>query len=216
MKKNISFEKKIEFPTMIGEICAISLEQDLKFVDESTIEGDLLLTGRYKLTEASRMEEDFNYKIPTEISLTEKLDLNTSKIDISDFTYEIENENMICHIELLLEGLEKIEEEEDQEEKEERECDGDFPKEEVLEIEEKEEKKEKMQEEKEEETKNLFFKLEDDKDTYGTFVVYIVRQNESIHEIIEKYHTSIEEVEKYNNLKEISIGSKLIIPLLHD
>ena len=211
MKKNISFEKKIEFPTMIGEICAISLEQDLKFLDESTIEGDLLLTGRYKLTEASRMEEDFHYKIPTEISLTEKLDISTSKIEISDFTYEIENENMICHIELLLEGLEKIEEKEEQEE---RECDGDLPKEEVLE--EMKEEKEEISEDKGEETKDLFLNLEDDKDTYGTFVVYMVRQNESIHEIIEKYHTSMEEVEKYNNLKEISIGSKLIIPLLHD
>ncbi|MBQ6134707.1 MAG: LysM peptidoglycan-binding domain-containing protein [Bacilli bacterium] len=210
MKKNISFEKKIEFPTMIGEICAISLEQDLKFLDESTIEGDLLLTGRYKLTEASRMEEDFHYKIPTEISLTEKLDISTSKIEISDFTYEIENENMICHIELLLEGLEKIEEKEEQEE---RECDGDLL-EEV--VEEKEEKMEEIPEKKNEETKDLFLNLEDDKDTYGTFVVYMVRQNESIHEIIEKYHTSMEEVEKYNNLKEISIGSKLIIPLLHD
>ena len=210
MKKNISFEKKIEFPTMIGEICAISLEQDLKFLDESTIEGDLLLTGRYKLTEASRMEEDFHYKIPTEISLTEKLDISTSKIEISDFTYEIENENMICHIELLLEGLEKIEEKEEQEE---RECDGDLL-EEV--VEEKEEKMEEIPEKKNEETKDLFLNLEDDKDTYGTCVVYMVRQNESIHEIIEKYHTSMEEVEKYNNLKEISIGSKLIIPLLHD
>ena len=214
MKKNISFEKKIEFPTMIGEICAISLEQNLKFLDESTIEGDLLLTGRYKLTEASRMEEDFHYKIPTEISLTEKLDISTSKIEISDFTYEIENENMICHIELLLEGLEKIEEKEEQEE---RECDGDLPEEEVLEeMKEDKEEKEEILESKNEETKDLFLNLEDDKDTYGTFVVYMVRQNESIHEIIEKYHTSMEEVEKYNNLKEISIGSKLIIPLLHD
>ena len=192
MKKNISFEKKIEFPTMIGEICAISLEQNLKFLDESTIEGDLLLTGRYKLTEASRMEEDFHYKIPTEISLTEKLDISTSKIEISDFTYEIENENMICHIELLLEGLEKIEEKEEQEE---RECDGDLPEEEVLEeMKEDKEEKEEILESKNEETKDLFLNLEDDKDTYGTFVVYMVRQNESIHEIIEKYHTSMEEV----------------------
>lgn len=215
MKKNITFDKKIEFPTMIGEICAISLEQDLRFINESSIEGNLILTGRYKLTEASRMEEDFHYNIPTEISLTEKLDLNTSKIEINDFTYEIENENtMNCHIELSLEGLEMIEE---KEEVELRECDGDILPEEIPEkiseeavIEEKEENMESL------ETKNLFLNLEDDKDTYGTFLVYMVRQNESIQEIIEKYHTKIEEVEKYNNLKEISIGSKIIIPLLHD
>ena len=75
MKKNISFEKTIEFPTMIGEISAISLEKELQFVDESTIEGYFLLTGKYKITEASRIDEDFNYKIPAEIHFTETLDL---------------------------------------------------------------------------------------------------------------------------------------------
>ena len=246
MKKKVSFEKKIEFPTMIGEICAISLEHNLKFVDESNVEGDLLLTGKYKLTEASRLEEDFSYKIPTEIALIEKIDLNTSKIEISDFTYEIENDNtMICHIELLIDGLELIEEEIIEERQEEdRECDGDpmiekeieLPKIEKEEIKEEKEREEGKEEEKEEEKveeeeeveeiitgkdneekkNNFFLNLEDDKDTYGTFIVYMVRQNESIHEIATKYQTSIEEIEKYNDLKEISIGSKLIIPLLHD
>ena len=32
MKKKVAFQKQIEFPTMIGEISAISLEQDLHFV----------------------------------------------------------------------------------------------------------------------------------------------------------------------------------------
>jgi hypothetical protein len=48
MKKQISFDKNIEFPTMIGEISAIALDQDLKFVDEGNISGNLLLTGKYK------------------------------------------------------------------------------------------------------------------------------------------------------------------------
>ena len=48
------------------------------------------------------------------------------------------------------------------------------------------------------------------------FLVYIVRQNESLHDIVEKYHTSVEEVEKYNDVGNITIGSKLIIPLMHD
>ena len=30
MRKNVSFEKRIDFPTMVGEISAISLEEDLK------------------------------------------------------------------------------------------------------------------------------------------------------------------------------------------
>lgn len=245
MKKKVAFQKEIQFPTMIGEISAISLENELKFVDGSNIEGNLLLTGKYKMTEASRLEEDFSYKIPTEIALTEKLDLNTSKVEIVDFFYEINNEDtMICNIELLIDGVEIIEvdeiEELDRSSDEERECDGDkkemkeieIPKIEKVETIEKEnnkeiisreEKKEIIKEEiisKEEnistKESSLFINLGEEEETYGTFLVYIVRQNESINSIIEKYNTNIEEIEKYNNLNDLNIGTKLIIPILND
>lgn len=257
MKKKVAFQKEIEFPTMIGEVSAISLEHNLKFVDESSVEGELLLSGKYKLTEASRLEEDFSYKIPTEIALTEKLDLDTAKIEITDFYYEIANEDtMVCNIELLIDGVEVVELEETSEDNEEiekmnremdRECDGDsketkeielpkIEKEESAQIieeketetevlenkrEEKKEEIEKMEtvkkEEKievEKEVKSLFANIADDQETYGTFLVYIVRQNESINSIIEKYNTSVEEIEKYNDLNDLSIGTKLIIPII--
>lgn len=232
MKKIVTFEKKIDFPTMIGEVCAISLDSDLKFIDESNIEGDLILTGKYKLTEASRLEEDFNYNIPTEISLTEKIDLNTSNIEISDFYYEIENDDvMICHIELLIEGLEIVSEDKENDEtlEDDRECDGDVLEKEVeIPMLVQEEKEEDTQEiEVDDETDNtsdvnevergsLFGNLEDDSDTYGTFIVYIVRQNESINSIIEKYHTTVEELQKYNDINNIDIGTKLIIPFVNE
>ena len=208
MKKKVTFEKNIEFPTMIGEISEISLDHELKFIDESSVEGYLLLTGKYKMTEASRLEEDFSYKIPTEIALTESVDLNTTNIEISDFYYEIENENtLVCHIELLVEGLEIVED--TKEEVLERECDGDK-------IEEKEIEMPIIEEEKKETINSLFSNLDDENDTYGTFIVYMIRQDETINSIIEKYNTSIEELEKYNDLKEIRIGTKLIIPIVNE
>lgn len=214
MKKKVTFEKSIEFPTMIGEVSEISLDHKLKFVDESSVEGHLLLTGKYKMTEASRLEEDFNYEIPCEIALTEKLDLNTTNVEISDFYYEIENENiLVCHIELLVEGLELLDEEEVVLE---RECDGDKVEEKEIEIPIIEEEKEEIVEEPVETINSLFSNLDDENDKYGTFVVYIVRQNETINSIIEKYHTTIDELEKYNDLKEINIGTKLIIPLINE
>ena len=41
MKRNIEIKKKLEFPSMIGEIIAISLENHLRFIDDENIEGYL-------------------------------------------------------------------------------------------------------------------------------------------------------------------------------
>ena len=71
-------------------------------------------------------------------------------------------------------------------------------------------------EEKVEKDNSLFFNFKDDDDQYGTFIVYIVRQNETINSIIEKYHTTIEEIEQYNDIKDIQNGTKLIIPAHND
>lgn len=238
MKKKINIEKRIDFPTMVGEITAISLEKDLKFVSEDEIEGNLILSGKYKLTEASRLEEDFNYKIPISINLMEKLDINTCTIEISDFTYDMQKENiMICTIELLIDGLELLEEEN-------RECDGDIKeieipvkeeinkivqtketeketKEENTTIEEKKEviskeKAMKIADKKIAKTDMNIFNINDDTETYGTLLVYIVKENETINTIITKYKTTVEELEKYNNLKDLTTGTKLIIPLINE
>lgn len=249
MRKNVSFEKRIDFPTMVGEISAISLEEDLKFINESSIEGNLILSGKYKLTEASRLEEDFNYKLPIEISLTEKLDISTSKVEISNFTYKMMDENiMLCNIELLIEGLELLDES--------RECDGDVSEIEipikedidkvinnevindtdilesdVLLKENNEVKHDKRDDivinkkevaetvdiNKDDKVENTsIFNINEDSETYGTLLVYIVRENETINSIITKYNTTIEELEKYNDLKDLSIGTKLIIPLVNE
>lgn len=249
MRKNVSFEKRIDFPTMVGEISAISLEEDLKFINESSIEGNLILSGKYKLTEASRLEEDFNYKLPIEISLTEKLDISTSKVEISNFTYKMIDENiMLCNIELLIEGLELLDES--------RECDSDVSEIEIPIKEDidkvinnefindtdtlesdvllkennevkydkrddivvtKKEVAETIDINKDDKVENTsIFNINEDSETYGTLLVYIVRENETINSIITKYNTTIEELEKYNDLKDLSIGTKLIIPLVNE
>ena len=256
MKKTISFEKKIEFPTMIGEVSAISLDQDLKFIDESNITGNLIVSGRYKMTEASRLEEDFNYELPVEIILTEKLDLTTTKVDVDDFYYEIENDDtMICYIDIKVEGVEIIDTKEKEEPKEDvpilteiskveekntapendrfkevdiessntkeevRECDGEYN----LEMENEEmskEAQETSQVEKDattsEEVGSLFSSFKDSDETFATYSVYILRQEETIQTVIDKYHTSKEELEKYNDLNNLTIGAKIIIPTTNE
>ncbi len=227
MKKIISFERKVEFPSMIGEITSISLDEQLAFIDNSTIKGNLIVKGTYKITEASRLEEDFNYELPTEIILTENLDINTSKIDIADFYYEIEEDNILnCHIDVSIEGVEVVEYEEElnipqveevKEVEELRECDGD-PIEEKMEEEQMPEPIEEQIEEVEEDNNvgSLFTSLKDSEETFSTYSVYIIREETSIESILEKYSITKEELESYNDLSSIGIGSKVIIPLKND
>ena len=119
MKQIVTLEKEIAFKTMVGEISSISLEPDLAFINDSEIEGNLIISGTYKMTEASTIEEEFSYKVPVEIMLTTALEEETRKVDINNFTYAIVNEEALSiTVELLIEGLEKIEVEEEEEEKE--------------------------------------------------------------------------------------------------
>lgn len=213
MQKKVTFEKKVELSTKIGEITAISLEPDLTFVDDKNITGDLILNGRYKLSEASRLEEEFEYKIPIEITLTTGVDIKTGNIEITDFSYTLEDENnIICDIELLVEG----EEQEKIVEKLERECDGEEVEIEIPSIEKTEDDSEEVEEIETEEEYTLFSNLSDTDETYGTFIVYIVRGGETINSVLEKYKTTVEELEKYNELKDLKEGTKLIIPITNE
>lgn len=213
MKKKVTFEKKVELSTKVGEITAISLEPDLTFVDDKNITGDLILNGRYKLSEASRLEEEFEYKIPIKITLTTGVDIKTGNIEITDFSYTLEDENnIICDIELLVEG----EEQEEIVEELERECDGEEVEIEIPSIEKIGDDSEEVEEIETEEEYTLFSNLSDTDETYGTFIVYIVRGGETINSVLEKYKTTVEELEKYNELKDLKEGTKLIIPITNE
>lgn len=50
-------------------------------------------------------------------------------------------------------------------------------------------------------------------DTYATYYVYIVKDDDTIEKILEKFNTSREELSNYNDISEIKKGNKLIIPV---
>ena len=52
----------------------------------------------------------------------------------------------------------------------------------------------------------------DSEESYKTYSVYIIREGETIDNILNKYKVTKEELEAYNDLKNIGIGSKIIIP----
>ena len=211
MNEIVSFNKTIEFKTMINKITSISLEHTL-MVDNNKVVGDLIVSGTYKQTEASQLENPFSYKIPVEIEVDDKYDLSDIKIDIDDFTYDVVGDSLSLIIEIKLDDLKLKEQTEpeievlddlflEMDNKEELNVPDTEP------LEDKNEPKEI-----ENNSESLFSNLDKTKETYETYSIYIIRENDSIEEIINKYHTSREKLEEYNNLSEIKLGSKIIIP----
>ncbi len=257
MKQIISFEKEIAFKTMIGEVTSISLEHTLAFQGPSTISGDMIVSGTYKMTEASTLEEDFQYAIPVDIMLTKDLEEDNRSITIHNFTYDIRNEDTLhLYIDVLVKGREVIKLEEEQEEdipvlernekiapklEEIVEEESDDNKEILSESEVEESQKvidnimntepkqeeiptpvmqEEIKEEKEEvkeqpDTKvmnSIFSAFANTEETYTTYSVYLLRETDSIESIIETYGISREELSYYNDLENLTVGSKIIIP----
>ena len=248
MKQIISFEKEIAFKTMIGEVTSISLEHTLAFQGPSTISGDMIVSGTYKMTEASTLEEDFQYAIPVDIMLTKDLEEDNRSITIHNFTYDIRNEDTLhLYIDVLVKGREVIDLEEDKEEVIEpvREEQPKIDEEQVedttndnkelltdIEVEESQkvidniintDKKEEpvIKNDIQEEVKtttdtkvmnSIFSAFANTEETYTTYSVYLLRENDSIENIIENYGVTREELSYYNDLDNLNVGSKIIIP----
>lgn len=111
MKQIIPFKKDIAFKSVIGELTSISLDNDLQLKGEDLVVGNFYIKGRYKLTKASQIEEEFSYKIPCEISISDSYDTFDSTIDIDDFYYEIKDEQTLeVNISVCIDNLVKKEE----------------------------------------------------------------------------------------------------------
>ena len=292
MKQIIPFKKEITFKTMISKITSISLEHTLELKDEYSIIGDFIVSGSYKMTEASQIDEEFSYKVPIEIAIDSKYDTSNITIDIDDFVYEVvDEEKLLLNIDLCLDNLELKQDKEIEEIEtissydEYEELD-----QKVKEIEEdcKEEDKElvRMEEEKELEDKNtrnddlfldtskeealeipinidsihtsnqdmkmpvetipssismttsnietptasndnedsencqdvssIFSAFKDTDETFSTYCIYIMREGDSLDTVMNKYKTTRDVLAEYNDLSDIRIGTKIIIPSVNE
>lgn len=193
MKKTIPFKKDIIFNTSLAEVTSISLEHDLK-IEENIVLGNFIISGEYKVTEASIDTSPFSYEIPFKIAFDSKYDLKNACLDIEDFYYEIvNNTNLVINIEVKIDGIEE--------------------KEEVIE----EESMDKRCVEPEEDydlADNKVSAFDDvfEEESYKTYKVYIVREGDTLDSITQKYATNKELLEKYNDLSEIKLGDKIIVP----
>ena len=278
MREIVSFSKEIEFKTMVHTITGISLEHTLSLTENNMIQGDFIVSGTYKMTGASQIEEKFNYKIPVDIAIDDKYDVKDLTMDIYDFVYEVINEEILkLSIDLSIDNLELKEIEnivEDNDNfsnfdeildpsliteelenifvpvdviEEEKAMETDFD--EVINVISEEERQDVS-----EKVEDLFKEVEDYKDikivdanedpiveeeevlevkentsadsifmafngsieTYSTYRIYIVHEGDSVDTILNKYNITREVLEEYNNLSNITKGSKIIIPNINE
>ncbi len=210
MKKIVPFNKNIVFKTNLAEVTSISLEHTLS-LNDNCVSGEFIVTGNYKVTDTSTSTESFDYKLPFDITLDEKYDLKNITIDIDDFYYEIVDSNVLgVNIDVL---IDKIEEKEEV-----RNLIQDFK---TLNIDAFEDSIEALEEAiepivdkiniKDEMIETIFDNM-NDCETYTTYKVYIIREGDSIDTVLSKYNVKKDVLEEYNDLTELKIGDKLIIP----
>ena len=227
MRQTIPFVKDISFNSKIAEITSISLEHNLKMENNDSVVGTFTISGKYKVNKISINEEEFKKDINFDITLDDKYDSSKVIIDIDDFYYEIVNEEYLrVHIDVLIDNLLYIK-------KEEKPFIQEIEKNDLTELKTEERisnvndlKDISFEEEKVNAIKqdNDTIKKDDkdssittnflnEKEQYITYKVHIIRENETVDTIIEKYNVSKEELEKYNSLDNVGLGTKIIVPI---
>ena len=232
MKQIVPFKKELPFKTKVSDITSISLERDIKVTDEGVITGTFYITGDYKMNEGSINREKFSFDLPFDITLDPRYDISTVNTDIEDFYYDIKNEDTLkVNIDLFIEAdylpepiEDKKEEEQAVEEVIEDNKDEDLV--DVIELNDRSTTIDKVDTDRtnvidnnkiEEDSdsssieQDLFSNL-DNTETYTTYYVYIVKEEDTIDKIITRYSITKEDLEYYNDITDIKVGDKIIIP----
>ena len=229
MKQIIPFKKDLPFKTKVSDITSISLERKIEILDGGIVTGTFYITGDYKMNEGSINREKFSFDLPFDITLDPRYDVNSVKADIEDFYYDVINEDTLkVNIDLYIEAEylpdtsldNNILTEEDKSNNE------------MNDVQKEDEPVEKDKEVTSEKINNddatmnnsdierndvddfandLFSNL-DNTETYTTYYVYIVKEEDTIDKIISLYGVTKEDIENYNDITSIKPGDKVIIP----
>ena len=215
MKQIIPLKKDITFKSSIGDLSNLNLDHDYK-INDDIISGTVAISGTYKMTEASVVEDDFYYTVPFSIAISNRIKKDTIKIEIDDFKYEIEKDILKVNIDLELTCEEK---EEMIDEKTDLDLDNYiddyFNSDENKEVE-TTTNSVKNDIDINNEITNITNNIINNEENYYTYKVYIVRSGDTIEEICNKYNITYEELKEYNDLTELNVGDKIIIPTFNE
>lgn len=236
MNQVYTLDRDFLFKSKIYEITSISVEQNFE-VNDSNIYGDFIVSGSYRLHEISINKEDFSFKVPFKHELPSNINLDTVKLDISDFNYNFNNlDELSVHIEYIVtaeEGVKVFENEDklddflNEQKKQDvdiidlRSTPIDLPNEIMMPIAKGE--KEASTDNKEvnitpNENKqdkideNMIINSINGEDEYVLYHVHTVGISDSIESITKKYNISVNTLKEYNTFDTLELNMKLIIP----
>ena len=199
MDKIYSFKKEVLFNNNIYDVISIAIDKKIG-MDGYAIKGKFNINGEYLINEKEK--DSFDIEIPYLNYIEDEYDISNIKIDIDDFYYEVKDSNkLVINIDIIVHNLEEKERCIDETISEEGEYDmetdetinRDFDNDIVKEI-----------------SGNEF--SSESNNNYVTYKVCIVRENDTIESIVEKYNISLDEIKKYNVINDIKEENKIIIP----
>ena len=91
MKQIIPFKKELLFKTKVSEITSISLEHNLSLTEDDLVSGEFVITGDYKMTDASINREKFEFTLPENVDeFTFKVEFGSkswAKMSVNGYVY---------------------------------------------------------------------------------------------------------------------------------
>lgn len=246
MKSIIPYKKEISFGSKIAEITSMSLEHEIE-INREEVHGNFIISGDYKSHEVSVNREPFLYKLPFSIELTDHIDLDSLEFEITDFSYDILNDDTVeVSIEFSISASEKediseVEISEVIEDKKEDEIvvennedltrlietpEEEFEltqvlvsSDEVKEIDESEDRKKVMvteeivkKEDLKETEETIIENVNPMDDSFATYHIHIVNSGETVETICTMYHSNLGLLSDYNDMSQVTVGDKIIIP----
>lgn len=233
----IPFESLIEFKTNISEITKMSLEHDFN-VNDGVVLGNFYVSGEYRVHEVSINKEPFNYTLPFTVELREDIKKDTLEFNIEDFSYEVvNNKSLKVNIEYSLKAeveeelFERVNEDEleselsfidtflTEEEAGEKNIEPEIAEEVIPEVNKEDESREAVVntiEEVKEEEKTIMDTIKDSDDTFVTYHIHVVKETETLESICAMYNVSSSLINEYNNLENMTLGDKVLIPKIDE
>ena len=215
MDLTIPFRKEIPFKTKIAEITSISLEHDVS-INDSEILGDFIVSGDYKNLDINVDTMPFSHVVPFSVTLDSDIDINTLSYEISNFDYEIINDdilkvNITFHVE-----ADKLKREEDSifmEVSDDLILDENLPSSDENILEEENVKEENIDDRNDDIVEASVISQNELEDDYITYHVHIVKINETIDSICSQYKIDKDGLLEINDITDVNMGDKVIIPI---